>query len=506
MYMKTQKELAALHPFEHLIIGAGSAGCVVAAMLARAGRRVALIEAGASDEHNRDALDASRWKNLVGGDHDYDYQIEPQPRGNSTIRHTRGRILGGTSSINTIIAWRTPDYDLQTWVGLGARGWGPEDVRPIFDKLFEQVHLEHASLDSEFHHDLVKSAEILNLPLRDFSPKTQVQEGVGYLYFNKKGNLRQSASVAFLHPLDQWGDQLTIFTNTQAQHLLFDEHNRAVGVQTDKGPITCTSDVILSCGAFNTPTLLMRSGIGPAEHLAEHGIGVRHALAGVGEHLLDHPDSMIAWETVRPIPQKDINAMGMAAFGKTTPDQPVPDMMCHVGTAVFDTYTKPHGYPTAANGFSFSPNVARARSEGTVRLRSADPNDSPRIDFRYFTDPYDEKMLVEGLKFARRIANQPPLCNWIKRELFPGGDVTSDEALSAYGRKVAGTVYHPAGTCKMGAADDQTAVVDPQLRVRGIDNLRVADASVFPSMIGVNPNMTIMMIGARCAEFVLSTE
>lgn len=489
--------------YDHIVIGAGSAGCIVAATLARAGRRVALVEVGTSDEHNPDVLDASRWKNLVGTQHDYDYRTEPQPRGNSDIRHTRGRILGGTSSINTIIAWKTPDYDLDQWVAAGAAGWEPSAVTPAFERVLEAVHVETGSLDNPFQQDVIAAANEVGLPLIDFSPDALVQEGVGYLYFNKKGNLRQSSSVAFLHPLDQWGDELTILTETRALNLLFD-HNRAVGVQTNKGKLTCSQDVIVSCGAFDSPTLLMRSGIGSAAHLTEHNIPVRVALAGVGENLLDHPDSMIAWETNRPISQTELNAMGMAVFGKSDPAQPVPDIMCHVGLQVFDTYTKPHGYPSAENGFSFSPNVARARSTGTVRLRSADSAAPPRIDFQYFTDPYDEKILVEGLKLSRRIAAQSPLKDWIKRELFPGVAVQGDEALSTYGRKVAGTVYHPAGTCKMGSADDPTAVVDPQLRVRGIDNLRVADASIFPTMIGVNPNLTVMMIGARCAEFILS--
>ena len=490
--------------FDHIVIGGGSAGCVVAARLARAGCCVALIEAGATDEGNIDALDAGRWQNLVGTEHDYDYRTEPQPRSNSTIRHTRGRILGGTGSINTIIAWRTPDYDLEQWVKLGATGWEPTAVTPTFEKLLDTVHLETSSLDNPFHHDLIQAAKKAGFPLIDFSPSSTVQAGVGYLYFNKKSNLRQSSSVAYLHPLDQWGDELTILTNTQAIRLLLDDNNRAIGVETDKGTFTCSSDLVVACGAFDSPTLLMRSGIGPAAHLAEHNISVRHDLPGVGENLLDHPDSMIAWESNRPIPQTDLNAMGMAVFGKTEPGLLAPDMMCHIGTAVFDTYTTPQGYPTAEHGFSFSPNVARARSTGTVRLRSANPHDPPRIDIQYFTDRYDEFILVEGLKLARRIAAQSPLRDWVKRELFPGEGVTSDAELSAYGRQVAGTVYHPAGTCKMGAADDETAVVDPTLRVRGVENLRVADASIFPAMIGVNPNLTIMMIGERCAEFILN--
>ena len=494
-----------MNKFDHIIIGAGSAGCVVAARLAQAGKRVALIEAGANDEHNPDALNVGKWKNLVGTEHDYDFRIEPQPHGNSDIRHTRGRILGGTSSINTIIAWRTPDYDLARWVELGAAGWEPETIRPLFDRIFEQVHIETSSLENPFHHDLIAAAAKTGYPLIDFSPKETVQSGVGYLYFNKKGKMRQSASVAYLHPLEQWGDELVVLTNTRALKILLDDNNRAIGVETNKGNYFCHSDLIISCGAFLSPTLLMHSGIGPADHLTQYNIPLRHELPGVGNNLLDHPDSMIAWETNRPIPQLDLNAMGMAIFGKSDPNLAVPNMMAHIGTAVFDTYTAPHGYPTAANGFSFSPNVARARSTGRVRLQSSDRNDRPLIDFRYFTDPYDESILVEGLKMARRVANETPLRGWIKRELFPGIEVQSDSDISAYARKVAGTVYHPAGTCKMGHPEDLSSVVDPKLRVNGIDNLRVADASIFPTMIGVNPNITIMMIGEKCAELILST-
>lgn len=491
--------------FDHIVIGAGSAGCAVAATLAGAGRRVALIEAGKFDHNNPDALDAGRWKNLVGSEHDYDYRITEQPRGNSSIRHTRGRIMGGTSSLNTIIAWRTPDYDLNKWVALGAEGWDPDSLRPTFKRLFQQIHLEHAALNNEFHHDLIAATGRIGLPQRDFSPLNEVQDGVGYLYFNKKGRMRQSASVAFLHPYSQWGDGLTIFTESPVSRVLVDRRRRAYGVELaqDKGTLTCDGDVILCAGAFESPKLLMCSGIGPAAHLREHGIEPICDVPGVGEHLLDHPDSMIAWEAVRPIPQTDLNAMGMAIFAKTDPSLPVPDIMTHVGLAVFDTYTKPQGYPSAANGFSFSPNVARARSTGTVRLVSPNAMDKPRIDFRYFSDPYDERILVEGIKLGRRIVAESPLHKWVKRELFPGKDVTSDSAISAYARQVSGTVYHPAGTCTMGSAENPNAVVDPQLRIRGITNLRVADASIFPSMIGVNPNMTITAIGLRCADLLL---
>ncbi len=491
--------------FDHIVVGAGSSGCIVAARLAEAGRRVALVEAGASDEGNIDILDLGRWKELVGTTYDYDYPIEPQRRSN-TFHHIRGRMLGGTGSINTCVAFLTPDVDLNQWVSLGATGWEPEIVRPSFDRLLKKVSLEAASPDNPFHQALIEAAEAAGLSQVTFNQNGRAvpkSGGIGYLQFNKRGHLRLSSSVAYLHPLDQWDENLTILTNTRAIRLLFDNNNRAIGLETDRGTFYSSADLIISCGAFDSPTLLMRSGVGSAEHLAEHGIRLQHHLIGVGKNLLDHPETVIAWESVRPIPKTDINNMGMALFAHATPETTAPDLMCHVGTAVFDTQTVPQGYPTAGNGFSMTANVARARSVGTVRLRSANPADKPCIDFNYFSDPYDETVLVEGLKFARRIAAQSPLRDWIQQELFPGNGVQGDEALSAYGRQVAGTVYHPAGTCKMGAVEDETAVVDPTLGVRGIENLRVADASIFPSMIGVNPNLTCMMIGERCADFVL---
>ena len=239
------------------------------------------------------------------------------------------------------------------------------------------------------------------------------------------------------------------------------------------------------------------------------GIPLRVELPGVGEHLLDHPEGVVVWESSRPIPGPIVQLWEVGVFARTGINpHPLPDLMCHFGLMPFTWHTEPAGYPTAEWGFSLTPNVCRARSEGSVRLRSANPAEPPRIDFRYFTDPagYDERVMVEGVKTARRIAAQPALAEWIVRELAPGPAVQSDAEISAYVRATANTVYHPAGTCKMGDPSHPLTVVDPHLRVIGVAGLRVADASIFPSMTTVNPAMTVFMIGEKCAALVRRAE
>ncbi|CAA9472861.1 MAG: Choline oxidase [uncultured Rubrobacteraceae bacterium] len=213
---------------------------------------------------------------------------------------------------------------------------------------------------------------------------------------------------------------------------------------------------------------------------------------------------MVMWEATRPVPGMSRQGWEAALFARTDPDAEEPDVMFHFGTSAFDLNTAQLGYPTAEQAFCLTPNVMRAKSEGVVRLRSGDPSTPPLIDFRYFTDPdgYDDHVITEGVKLARAIAGQPALRPWVERELAPGPGVRTDEEISEYARRTANTVYHPAGTCRMGAADDPRAVVDPQLRVRGVGRLRVADASVFPTMIGTNPCITCMMIGEKCADLV----
>ena len=495
--MKTQ--------FDYIIVGGGTAGAVVAARLAeKPGVRVALFEAGPSDEGDDAILTLRNWPNLLRTPLDFDYLIEPQPRGNGRIRHARGKMLGGCSSHNSCIAFWPPDEDLRIWEAAGAEGWGPDCVRPFIQQVQQKVNLEFPEPVNELGRAFFAAAQGAGYPARDFAGNIH-QLGVGWFMLNKLGGVRHSSSVAYLHPLAQWNGRITFYTNCFVERVLLNGR-RAIGVQTADGPVYAEREVILSCGAFDTPKLLMLSGIGPADHLREMEIEVQHHLPGVGENLLDHPEGVVNWEASKPVPPETTQLWELGLFAHTQPGLDAPDLMFHFGTEPFDMNTVPEGYPTTTNGFALTPNVARAKSQGTVRLRSANPADPPRIDFRYFTDPegHDERVMVAGVKLARELAQQSALKEWIKQELSPGPEVQSDEAISEYVRRTANTVYHPAGTCKMGAVGDETAVVDSQLRLIGLDNLRIADASIFPTMIGVNPNLTCFVIGERCADFLSS--
>ncbi len=490
--------------YDYLVLGGGTAGAIVAARLAEnTDASVCLVEAGPSDEGQTRVLELRRWMELLGSDLDYDYEISSQERGNSRIRHSRGRVLGGCSSHNSAISFRTPDVDLEEWENLGATGWGPEEINPYLDRVAERVHREAVKPENACGVAFVEAAQQAGFPLVQFNEK-EFREGVGWFTLNQRNGIRQSSSVAYLHPLDELSSNLTVLTETKIRKILLDDHGDAIGAETDRGDIYAGREVIVCCGAFDTPKLLLLSGIGPEERLRDTGVTTLVDLPGVGENLLDHPEGVVFWKSSRPVPAVSKQFWEAGLFACTDPSLEHPDLMFHFGTVPFSINTEPLGYPTASQVFCITPNVTRAKSQGVVRLRSSDPSAPPLIDFRYFTDPegHDERVMLEGVKLARKIAEQPALRSWIGRELAPGPEVQDDEELSEYARRTANTVYHPAGTCRMGAVDDPLAVVDPELRVRGVGRLRVADASIFPAMIGTNPCMTCMMIGERCADLV----
>jgi len=465
---------------------------------------VCLIEAGPTDEDIPEILAVKNWPDLLGTALDYDYAIEQQARGNSRIRHSRGRVLGGCSSHNSCIAFRAPDYDMDMWEQAGCQGWSASETAHYFAKVFERVNIEKQPALNPLSQAFLEAAQQARFDLVSFHEDGILREGAGIFALNVQDGLRQSSSQAYLHPVRKSAQNLTVLTNTCANRITLDERNTACAVETTTSLIHARREIVLSCGTFDTPKLLLLSGIGPAHQLQTLGIPVKVELAGVGEHLIDHPEGVIYWEAQQPVPGETTQYWEVGLFSRIFPASPLPDLMFHFGVVPFDRNTVPLGYPTAPYGFSMTPNIPRPKSEGVVRLRSNNPADAPLIDFRYFTDSegYDETIILAGIKLARQIAQQPALKRWIKRELAPGIEVQNDADLSEYARRTANTVYHPAGTCKMGDINDPSTVVDAQQRVKGMRHLRVADASIFPTMISVNPCMTCMMIGEKCADLL----
>ena len=280
--------------------------------------------------------------------------------------------------------------------------------------------------------------------------------------------------------------------------------------------LTPKKETILCAGAIDTPRLLLLSGLGPSSQLESLGIPVVLDIPGVGSNLLDHPETIIIWELNRPVPPNQTAMDSDAGLflhrgPASNPSHPnheeteAPDIMMHCYQIPFCLNTARLGYDTPVDAFCMTPNIPRPRSKGVLYLTSADPTVKPALDFRYFTDPagHDAAILVAGLRTARKVAEQQPFKSWLKREVAPGPTVQSDEALSEYARKAAHTVYHPAGTTKMGNVDeDGMAVVDAELRIRGLKGVRIADAGIFPEMVTVNPMLTVLGIGERCAEMI----
>ncbi|GHC58775.1 GMC family oxidoreductase [Streptomyces cinnamoneus] len=497
--------------YDYVVIGGGTAGSVIASRLTEdPDVRVAVIEGGPTDVDREDVLTLRRWLGLLGGDLDYDYPTTEQPRGNSHIRHSRARVLGGCSSHNTLISFKPLPGDWDEWAEAGAEGWDAASMDPYFARLRNNIVAVDEKDRNAIARDFVEAAQkAVGVPRVEGFNQQPFHEGVGFfdLAYHPENNKRSSASVAYLHPfLDR--PNLHLMLETWA-HRLELEGTRAKGVhvRTKDGEeiyVEAAREVLVCAGAVDTPRLLLHSGIGPKTDLEELGIPVVHDLPGVGENLLDHPESVIVWETDGPIPENSAMDSDAGLFVRRDPASNGPDLMFHFYQIPFTDNPERLGYEKPEHGVSMTPNIPKPRSRGRLYLTSADPAVKPALDFRYFTDEedYDARTLVDGIKIAREIAKAEPLAGWLRREVCPGPDVTSDEDLSEYARKVAHTVYHPAGTCRMGAADDTGAVVDPQLRIRGLENIRIADASVFPTMTAVNPMIGVLMVGEKCAELL----
>ena len=499
------------HHYDYVIVGGGTAGSVIAARLSEdPDATVCVIEGGPSDAGDERVLKLRNWMNLLGSELDYDYPTVEQPYGNSHIRHSRARVLGGCSSHNTLISFWPFASDLDEWVAAGGAGWDLAAMRPYLDRIACEIAPVADKDRNPIARDFVTAAaRALSVPIVDDFNAKPFADGAGFFsvaYQPGNGNRRSSASVAYLHPIMGTRPNLTVRTETWASALTFDGDTATgvrVGADTE---IRATREVIVCAGAVDTPRLLMHSGLGPAGDLRALGLDVRVDLPGVGENLLDHPESVIVWETDGPIPPESVMDSDAGLFVRRDTGDPRPDLMFHFYQVPFCDNTERLGYPVPPYGVSMTPNIPRARSRGRLWLTSADPAAKPALDFRYFTDPdgYDARTLVDGIRVAREVAATEPLASWLVREVAPGPGVRDDAGLSEYARRAAHTVYHPAGTCRLGAEGDPLAVVDPELRVRGVRGLRIADASVFPTLPSANPMVTVLMVGERAADLIRS--
>ncbi|MGH3903101.1 MAG: GMC family oxidoreductase [Pseudonocardiaceae bacterium] len=504
--------------FDYVVVGGGTAGCVVASRLSEDPTvTVCLLEAGPSDVGDERVLRLERWMRLLGSGYDWDYPVAPQERGNSFLRHSRARVLGGCSSHNSCIAFWAPAEDLDEWGSMGLPGWSAADCFPLYRRLERNdapgaqhgrsgpVRIRSVPPADQCGIALLAACAQAGIPTVEFNSGSTVTRGANWFQINaREDGVRSSASVSYLHPV-LGRSNLDVRNDVWVNRLTFDGR-RCTGAQyrtpelVYSQRVTARREVILSCGAIDTPKLLMLSGIGPAQHLRDVGVDVLLDAPGVGENLQDHPEGVVQWEALRPMPTRSTQFWEIGIFAATSDRLDRPDLMFHYGSGPFDMNTVRWGYPSTENGFCLTPNVTRARSRGTVRLRTPDFRDKPRVDPRYFTDPHDAQVMLHGVRLAREIAAQPALAPWTGRELAPGPGAVSDDELIDYIHRTHNTVYHPACTVPMGAAE--RAPLDARLRVKGIDALRVADGSAMPFLIAVNPCITTMMIGEKCADML----
>lgn len=530
--------------FDYIIVGAGSAGCVLADRLTASGRhRVLLLEAGGSDMRFFVQMPLGYGKTFYDKAVNWMYQAEPDPGLNGQRDfYPRGKVLGGSSSINAMVYIRGHRQDYEDWRAAGNIGWGWDDVLPAY-KAME----DYAGGDPAYRGkggpltitDLGDQAHPLCKPYLAAAEKTGLaftpdfngaeQEGVGLYQFTIKNGIRNSAARAFLKPAMK-RKNLTVETGAQATKILF-EGKRAVGVAFVQGGQARAArgrEVIVSGGAINSPQLLQLSGIGPGELLQSMGIAVVKDNANVGARMQDHHGINYTWrmnvptlnDELRPWWGKlraglqyilmrkgplslSINQGG--GFFRTHPEMTRPNMQLYMqafSTLIPKAGERPILNPDPFSGLSLGLSNCRPTSTGEVMIKSPDPLVHPRISFNAYSTPSDVEEMLAAVKYLRKIAAEEPLKSLMAEELRPGPEVTSDEAMIHDFRQRSGTVYHHSCTCRMGP-EEASSVVDPQLRVHGVEGLRVCDASVFPNLIAGNTNAPAMMVGWRGAEIML---
>jgi len=496
---------------DYVVVGAGSAGCALAARLTEdADVRVVVLEAGGPDSLEAIGIPAA-WPTMWGTEVDWAYETTPQAGSAGQIHQwPRGKVIGGSSSLNGMVYIRGNPADFDAWAYDGCDGWDHASLLPLFKRMEDvpdgdpafrgtggPIAPRPAATPNPISTAFVEAAREVGHPVtEDFNGERF--EGAGFHDLLIKDGRRQSAAAAYLHPASS-RPNLEIVTGAHVVRLLF-AGDRCTGVEYVRDGRTeqllAGAEVLVSAGAIDSPALLLRSGVGPAGELAELGIDVVCDLPGVGRNLHDHLLMGVLWEAAQPVPPPAYNLAESSMFARSRPGAHVPDlhfMFIHV----------PFHLPTfavAEGSWTIAVGLVRPASRGTLRLGSADAAVKPLIDPAYLAADADLEAMVTGIGMARELAAANAFAPWRGREALPGADVQDPAALRDFVRRAAGTYYHPVGTCRMGIGQD--AVVGPDLRVRGVSGLRVADASIMPDIVSANTNTTAILIGEKAADLV----